>query len=351
MDTAAVEIRGLVKRYGRRAPRPALDGLSARFPVGQLCGLVGPNGAGKTTLFSILTGFLRPDEGEVDVLGLGPFDAFRHKSRVGVLPQDAAVEERLTPWEWLHLLGRLQGIDRETAQAEATRTLRELNLGDRAGERIGTLSHGMRRRLAVASALIGRPELVLLDEPTAGLDPAQAASLRAVLQGLAGKTTVIVSSHDLGELERICGWIVLVDRGRCVRQGPVVLLQGERARLRYHLAARAEVPWEKLAAALPDHRFEPAPGGGLSVEAPEAAALDSTALVVQRLLTDAGIAIHGVVRGQSLEEGFLAMTGSVPPDPAPSDPGAPGGVGDPIPSQSDTVGPTVRSARRGSILR
>lgn len=303
---AAVTCRGLVKRYGRRAPRPALDGLDAMFPEGRLCGLVGPNGAGKTTLFSILTGFLPADAGEVDVLGLAAFDPFRHKGRVGVLPQDAAIDERLTPFEWLHLLGGLQGLDDGVARAEASRTLRELNLAERGKERIGTLSHGMRRRLSVASALIGRPELVLLDEPTAGLDPAQAASLRAVLRGLAGRATVIVSSHDLGELERICGWIVLVAEGRCVRQGPVEGLLGERARLRYEVGGA--VPIDTLRERLIGHEITVADGGRFQIEAPPEADLDHSALVTQQVLTACGVVIRGVSRGQSLEEGFLAAT-------------------------------------------
>ncbi len=306
MTDDALRIEGLRKRYGRRAPW-ALDGLDCRFPRGALCGLVGPNGAGKTTLYSVVCGFLPPDGGSVDLLGEGPFDPWRFKGRVGVLPQDAEIQGRLTCSEFLRYMGSLQGLPSAKARSEADRVLRGVRLHERQDSLVGSLSHGMRRRLAVASALLGSPELVLLDEPTAGLDPAQAASLRDELIALRGTSTLIVSSHNLVELERICDWVVLLEQGRCVRQGTVADVTGQRQLVTWRLGP-GEVPLEALRAALPEHELQ-VPSPGLLVQrAPADSDLDASAVVIARELAAAGVGLRGLQRGRSLEESFLATT-------------------------------------------
>lgn len=299
----ALIVRGLRKRYGRRSPW-ALDSLECRFPTGALCGLVGPNGAGKTTLYSVVCGFLPPDEGSVDILGEGGFDPHRLKGRVGVLPQDAEIQGQLTCDEFLRYMARLQGLPRAEARAEAQRVLAGVGLGDRQDGLVSSLSHGMRRRLAVASALLGSPELVLLDEPTAGLDPVQAAGLRTLLSALRGTCTLIVSSHNLVELERLCDWVVLLERGRCVRQGTVAEVTGRSQVVTWTLAP-GELPLEELARALPGHGFS-REGDVLVQRAPGEADLDASAVVIARVLADAGVGIRALQRGRSLEESFLA---------------------------------------------
>ena len=308
MSGHALIVQGLRKRYGRRSPW-ALDGLDCHFPRGALCGLVGPNGAGKTTLYSVACGFLPPDEGSVDLLGGGPFDPWRLKGRVGVLPQDAEIQGRLTCGEFLRYMGSLQGLTSGRAGSEAERVLRGVKLFDRRDSLVASLSHGMRRRLAVASALIGTPELVLLDEPTAGLDPVQAAGLREELLALRGTATLIVSSHNLVELERICDWVVLMEAGRCVRQGTVADVTGQRQVVTWRLAP-GNVPLEAMRAALPDHELQrPTDGESVLVQrAPVDADLDGSAVVIARLLSEAGIGVRGIQRGRSLEESFLAST-------------------------------------------
>jgi len=302
----AIRATGLRKRYRRRGPW-ALDGLDLEVPTGVISGVVGPNGAGKTTLFSVICGYLRADAGQVDVLGQGTFDPWRLKGRLGALPQDASLDDRLTSEEFLLYVARLQGLSRPDAASEADRTLGELNLGDRASDRIGSLSHGMRRRLASASALLGRPELVLLDEPTSGLDPAQARDLRQVLVRMRGRSTLLVSSHNLDELERICDHLVLVDHGRCTRQGTVDEITGRGRRVAWELGP-GEVPLDALREALPDHRWawEPGTSGGrLTQVPPPDDDLDSASVVVARVLAESGVAIRGVRRGRSLEESYL----------------------------------------------
>jgi ABC-type multidrug transport system ATPase subunit len=290
------------KRYGRG--KKALDGLSCRFPMGSICGLVGPNGAGKTTAFSVVSGYLRPDTGSVDILDVGAFDAHRLKGRIGVLPQDAVLPDRHTPRELLVHCGRLQGLGAAEAQVESARILKVVRLGDRENSRISSLSHGMRRRVAVASALMGSPELVLLDEPLAGLDPVQAHSLRDALKALRGVQTLVISSHNLSELERMCDWVVMMADGRCLRQGTLAEVTGQTSRVEW--VVLGEVPLERLRAALPGHM--------LSVEADtliqesETGTLDESSIQIMSILSEAGVPVKEVRRGISLERRFIDET-------------------------------------------
>ncbi len=315
---AALRINGLKKRYGRKSPW-ALDGLTCHFPRGKICGLVGPNGAGKTTLYSVICGFLPPDEGSVDILGTGPFDPWRLRGRLGVLPQDAALDERLTCREFLLYMGALQGLSDARARDAAQRSIEEVNLVARAEDRVASLSHGMRRRLSAASALLGEPELVLLDEPMAGLDPLQAASLRAALVHQRGRSTVVVSSHNLVELERICDWVVLLEKGRLVKQGTVADVTGRGVHVRWTVGpglVESEGALATLQQLLEDHDFRLEAGTGdtdgavLHHTTPPGDDLDASAVVVARELAAAGVAIRGCQRGQSLEESFLETAGA-----------------------------------------
>lgn len=288
------------KSYGQAR---ALDGLSFSVPTGSICGFVGPNGAGKTTTFSVVAGFLSPSAGKLQILDLDHFDPWRLKGRLGVLPQDAELSDRHTPNELLVHLGRLQGMGAKAARKEAARVLELVRLGDRAGSRIASLSHGMRRRVAVGSALLGSPELVLLDEPMAGLDPLQAKSLREALAAVRGKQTLVVSSHNLDELERLCDYVVMIDKGRALRQGSVSEVTGHSERMDWVLVG--EAPLEALRAALPSHRFD-FEAGVLVQELPEGEDLDAASVVVVRVLGEAGVGLREVRRGVGLERQFLA---------------------------------------------
>ena len=308
-DDDALRLVGVRKRYSKRGPW-ALDGLSCRFPRGSVCGLVGPNGAGKTTMYSVVCGFLPVDEGGVDLLGEGPFDPWRLKGRVGILPQDAELDERRTCREFLRYMAALQGLGAAGPEAADT-ALRSVLLFDRADHRVGSLSHGMRRRVSVASALLGSPELVLMDEPTAGLDPVQARSLRRVLANHRGRSTLVVSSHNLVELEQICDWVVLLENGRCVREGPVSEVTGQRQMVDWTLGP-GDPPLTALREGLPGHEWawappgEPEAGGGvLTQRAPADADLDEASQIAAALLCAAGIGIRGLQRGRSLEDSFF----------------------------------------------
>jgi ABC-type multidrug transport system ATPase subunit len=302
----ALVLRDVSKRFGRKGTL-ALDRMSFRIPKGSIAGFVGPNGAGKTTTFSVVCGFLSPDEGEVDLLGEGPFDAHRLKGRVGVLPQDAELPDRHSPLELLGHLGRLQGMGRAEAAREAERLVELVRLGDKRDHRIAALSHGMRRRVAVASALCGSPELVILDEPLAGLDPSQAYSLRDNLAALRGQQTLVVSSHNLAEVERLCDWVVMVRDGRCVRQGPTVEMTGATAESRWSLGSVEGLDLATLGASLGEGVQLALEGSVLVVRSVGDAEALSVRLMAE--LAARGIALHGMVRGMGLERRFLADTG------------------------------------------
>ena len=300
------------KHYGRIK---ALDGLALEVPAGSVFGLVGPNGAGKTTTFAIACGFLRADRGTVSLLGDGPFDPARHRGRITALPQDAALGRDLTVAEQLTYLGRLQGVSARAIRGEVQRILQLVDLTERARDRTRTLSHGMLRRLGIGQAFLGNPELVLLDEPTNGLDPRQAHVIREFIASQRGQRTIVVSSHNLHEIETVCDHVALLERGRVVVAGPVSQVTGRNDEVRITLGA-GPVPLAAVRAALPGETvawdekaqvlklvFQTAPGR-------DAEDIIGTAL---RALLDANARISAVSRGQSLERTYLDLPAATPP--------------------------------------
>ncbi|QQX78506.1 ABC transporter ATP-binding protein [Shewanella sp. KX20019] len=204
-----IECKGLSKAYGSKQ---ALKQVELNLEAGEPIALVGPNGAGKTTLFSLLCGYITPSAGEISILGHKPGDNAL-LGRVASLPQDATLDPNFDILTQLILFGTLQGFSKAEAKAEALRVLSLVDLADSASQKPKSLSHGMAKRVAIAQALIGSPELVLLDEPTAGLDPANAKKIRELVRELTGKTTFIISSHNLDELEKLCGKVLYLEHG------------------------------------------------------------------------------------------------------------------------------------------
>ncbi len=301
--TPALTLEGVVKSYGLLSKTRALDGLSFQVPEGSICGLIGPNGAGKTTVFASICGLLQHEQGCIDILGEGPYQTERFKGRLGLLPQDAELGLSHTPQELLVHMALLQGMGWAAARSEAQRRLEELNLGDRALKRIATLSHGMRHRLAVASALLGNPQLVLLDEPMSGLDPQQVRSLRQLLAAQRGRRTIVVSSHNLAELEMVCDHVVIMDHGRCTLQGPIDEVTGRALQMEWTLGP-GEPDLGALREQLPDHELAQ-DGAVLTVRCPPGGDLDRTAVLVARTLADAEIPVRELKRGLSLEQSYL----------------------------------------------
>ena len=213
----ALATQGLAKRYG---PRVALDGLDLRVPEGVVYGFLGPNGAGKTTTMRILTGLIRPDAGQVELLGR----PFGRRDRRRLFEVGALIE---SPSFYPYLSGRenLRALAATGAPMPATRVdelLELVNLRERAGDKVSGYSLGMKQRLGIAAALLSDPRLLLLDEPANGLDPAGIVGMRDTLRALAaaGKT-VFVSSHILSEVQQLVDVVGIIARGRLVREGPV----------------------------------------------------------------------------------------------------------------------------------
>lgn len=219
-----VTLVGLSKHFGTKV---AVDGVTLQIERGSVYGLIGPNGAGKTTTFSMMAGFLEPTAGTVEVLGHRPNDVAALKSRLGVLPQDAVLPRDEKVGELLVYLGRLQGADPTEAERAARSVLAEVEGKDWWSLKCGTLSHGMAKRVQLASALLGDPDVVLLDEPTAGLDPKHAYEVRQLIKARRGQCTLVISSHNLNELEELCDAAAILDRGKVVANGSISELTAE----------------------------------------------------------------------------------------------------------------------------
>jgi ABC-2 type transport system ATP-binding protein len=214
----AIEAAGLRKRYGSVV---ALDGVDLAAEKGVVLGLLGPNGAGKTTAVRILTTLLAPDEGTARVAGVDVLrEPARLRERVGLAGQYAAVDENLTGFENLEMVGRLYHLTRGDARGRARELLAEFDLSDAGGRLVRTYSGGMRRRLDLAAALVARPPVLFLDEPTTGLDPRSRLALWDTIESLvSGGATVLLTTQYLDEADRLADRIVVIDHGRVIAEG------------------------------------------------------------------------------------------------------------------------------------
>jgi len=213
---SSIRIEGLVKIYGRVR---ALDGLDLTVEPGTVFGFLGPNGAGKTTTMRILTGLARPTSGRAWVAGIDLSTDDRHLARrIGYLPEEPAFYPWLTPGEFLDYLGRLYGLSAGERVARVTELLELVKLTEVRRRRIGGFSRGMRQRLALAAALVSRPEVLFLDEPASALDPAGRKEVLDLIEGLRGQCTVLMSTHILADVERVCDVIGIIARGKMIVQ-------------------------------------------------------------------------------------------------------------------------------------
>jgi ABC-2 type transport system ATP-binding protein len=227
----AMETQGLRKVFG---DVPAVDGIDLVVPRGSFYGFLGPNGAGKSTTIKCLTGLLRPTAGNFRILGLDPLvDAVAIRRSLGVVPEDLGLFDRLTGAETLGFVGQVHGLSREVLHARSVELLQFLDLAQAAGELVADYSHGMRKKLALAAALLPAPRLLFLDEPFEGIDAVGSRKIRHVLsEFVAGGGTVFLTSHVLEVVERLCDHVGVIHRGRLVAQGPLQLLRETAGRSR-----------------------------------------------------------------------------------------------------------------------
>jgi ABC-2 type transport system ATP-binding protein len=301
----AVWCSGLRKRYGRRT---AVEDVSFTVGRGEVLGLLGPNGAGKTSVIKMLLGLVRPDAGEVLLLGRRSTDP-RSRSAVGYLPELFRYQPWLTAAEVLALHVKLARVDVDASEQRDCLAL--VGLADRAGDRVGGFSKGMQQRLGLAVALVARPELVVLDEPTSALDPLGRVDVRDLVLALKARgVAVLLNSHLIGEVERVCDRVVILDKGKVAASGTLAELLGQRE-VRLRLAAvdgRAE---DRLRASGSMTRS----GDWFTVQL----AADDDGVTVPDLVNDLvglGVRVHAVEPVRiSLEERLLAVLRHEEPAP------------------------------------
>ncbi len=315
---AAVQAEGLVKRYGTTV---ALDGLSFTAGTGEILGVLGRNGAGKTTVIRILTTILPQDRGTFAIAGVPGTRPAEIRGRIGVLPESAGYPEGQTGGEFLRYHARLYGHSRVSAGAVADALLADVGLADRRDSLIGHYSRGMRQRLGLARALVNEPQVVFLDEPTIGLDPAGQRQVLALVRRIAGErgATVLLSTHLLAEVEEVCSRVLILNRGRLVAAGTVAEVAGRAAaprsaRLRV-AADRVEQAVDTLAATPGCAQVEAVAAQPGSLVATLGSAGDPSMNDGLRALADAGIPVLAFeLEGARLSDAFLEMTGTPPAD-------------------------------------
>jgi ABC-2 type transport system ATP-binding protein len=294
----AIRTDRLTKRYGDRT---VVRDLTLTVPSGAVFGFLGPNGAGKTTTIAMLLGLVRPTSGSAELLGV-PIggDMTAVLARVGAMVEAPAFYPYLSGRDNLHALALASAVD----PRQVALVLAEVDLTERANDRFRTYSQGMRQRLAIAAALLHNPELVILDEPTNGLDPAGQQEIRALVRGLAAAgRTVLLCSHQLAEVEELCAQVAILRRGELVVAGPVAtLLRATSVLVRVDgdpaaaLTLLRATPWISAVQITPD--------GGLLIDAPATRAAE-----INTLLVRADIAVHELhPQRQRLEDVFLELT-------------------------------------------
>jgi len=300
----AIEILEATRRFGTKV---AVDGVSLTINRGEVYGLIGPNGAGKTTTFSMMCGYLRPTRGTVRVMGVDPFVDGALKGKIGVLPQDAMLPGGWKVGPLLMYWARLSGLD--APEKEARTSLERVGLMEAWGVDTHALSHGMAKRAALAQALMGRPPLVLLDEPTAGLDPRIANQVRQVIREMKDQqTTVVVSSHNLQELEQLCDAAAILDRGKLAQAGTMNELTAQGAEFRVQVArGTVIIPELQSLPGVTSARMEGETLLHIRFDGQAHRPEEVISRVVGHLL-QTGVLILGVSQGRRLEERVLQLT-------------------------------------------
>ena len=307
-----IEVSHLSKQYGSH---PAIENLSFTVEDGQIYGLLGPNGAGKSTIMNILTSYLAPTSGEVKVAGYGlPEEAQQAKACVGYLPEQPPLYPEMTVQEYLMFAAELKGVKKAQRKEQVLKAARRTGLESVLPRLIRSLSKGYRQRVGIAQALLGSPKLIILDEPTVGLDPAQVIEIRKLIRELGRAHTVILSSHILSEVQAVCSRVLILSKGKLVAEGTPEEL-GEKLNpgscLRATVLGDRRTVLEAVQAVpgICKVRVESEADGEVTFTAESEDATDHRA-AVSKALAKAGCTVLALAaENKSLEEIFLALTG------------------------------------------
>lgn len=307
MPDAMIELDRLTKKFGTHT---VVDGLSFTVPRGEVLGFLGPNGAGKSTTMKMLSGFLNPTSGTARVAG---FDVQQYpvdvKTRVGYLPEGAPVWPDMTPRGFLDFIAAVRGYRSGDARRAVDRAASAANLKDVMTQPIGTLSKGFKRRVGLAQALLHDPDVLILDEPTDGLDPNQKQEVRNLIQGIAAEKAIVISTHILEEVEAVCSRAIIIAKGRIVADATPEALEARSPR---HNGVRLEIHGSHQAArtvlaSVPDiSSIKTDPDNALFCFARDGAPI---AGAISDTLISAGIQIHSIRTEQGrLDDVFRAIT-------------------------------------------
>ncbi len=307
-----IEVSHLSKQYGSH---PAIEDLSFTVEDGQIYGLLGPNGAGKSTIMNILTSYLAPTSGEVKVAGYSlPEEAQQAKACVGYLPEQPPLYPEMTVQEYLMFAAELKGVKKVQRKEQVLKAARRTGLESVLPRLIRSLSKGYRQRVGIAQALLGSPKLIILDEPTVGLDPAQVIEIRKLIQELGRAHTVILSSHILSEVQAVCSRVLILSKGKLVAEGTPEEL-GEKLNpgscLRATVLGDRKTVLEAVQAVpgICKVQVESEADGEVTFTAESEDAADRRA-AVSKALAKAGCTVLALAaENKSLEEIFLALTG------------------------------------------
>ena len=300
-----IQVNGLTKDYGARR---AIDNLTFDAEQGEIVGFLGPNGAGKTTTMRILTGYMPPTDGTATVAGYDVVeDSLEVRKRVGYLPETVPLYDDMTAFEYLKFMARLRRVP--NPEERAFETLEGVNLADRADSYIGTFSKGMRQRVGLAQALIHQPEVLILDEPTIGLDPAQVVEIRNAIREIGKDRTVLLSTHILSEAQQICDRVLIINKGKIVTEDTPENLQSRLVGSQ-RVVLRVRGDPDGLSARIAEvkgvHIVEPKSDG--SVEFEFGAGEDARPQVAKAVIQAGYELLELRPVGLSLEEIFLELT-------------------------------------------
>lgn len=298
-----IETKSLKKVYGSLE---ALAGIDLKVPTGSLFGLLGPNGAGKTTLFSLLSNIIKPSSGEAKILGHEIREYQPLYKQVSVLPQDAKFYRHRSLESQLVYLARLSGCEKSDALKEVHEKLDLVGLLDKRKVKAGTLSFGMTKRLGIAQCLLGDPKVILLDEPLAGLDPLTASKIKDLILSLQGIKTVVISSHNLNDVQSMCTDLAIINKGKLLKQGGMNDILNQNSLVYYRLNSEPDTRHLKIHQAIKELHFDGVSQTLQIAYDHDQLTLDELNSLLIPVLFEMKVGVETVQQGTSLEERFLS---------------------------------------------